>query len=98
MIVVRSAATGVMATAPACAPIAGISAMTCAALDKTTAPSGGTGSTGGATLEACAPTSGTVVMTSGEPASNNVQKTCGQSDEGWPQSSEGAPRDDPPAA
>jgi len=66
--VVRSVATSVMATGPVYAPIAGTSAMTCAALDKTIARSGGIGSTGGATLETCAPTGGTVAMTSDETA------------------------------
>jgi len=61
-----------MATDPVCAPIAGTSAMTCAALDKTIARSGGTGSTGDATLETCVPTGGTVVMTSGEAASSSA--------------------------
>jgi len=61
-----------MATAPVYAPIAGTSATTCAALDKTIAPSGETASTGDATLETCAPTGGTVVMTSGEAGSSSA--------------------------
>ena len=61
-----------MATAPVYAPTADTSATTCAALDKTIARSGETGSTGGATREVSAPTDGTVVTTSGEAAPGSM--------------------------
>lgn len=52
-----------MAIARACVPIADISGMMSAGLDKTTARSIGTGSTAGATRETCAPTGETAVKT-----------------------------------
>ena len=59
----RSGTTDVMAIARACVPIADISGMMSAGLDKTTGRSIGTGSTAGATRETCAPTGETAVKT-----------------------------------